>query len=573
VAPPTDTSNAASNAAASDVRLLTPWRLGLLVLSGVLGALAFPLAFPVGPRQELLASGVLEPLAFVCLLPVLWAMRGLGTKRAFGAGFLAGMVFFSGAFWWVNVAMTTFGGMPNVASIPALLALAGYCAVHWGLAFALTRFFQLRHGWPVGFTFGPLWMASELLRNYSLSGFPWANLGYSQMRNLWLSQVGSLLGVYGVALLIAFVNGALYEALRAVRAKERAFPKRLVAAAVGALVLGHLYGFLRVRSVEAQLANAPTVRVAVVQGNIDQKLKNQQGSHSQMVLSAYAPATQAADDAGADLIVWPEASFPLAFQKSSESLPGRLLGRERFTSRLLLGVDVVDPQDFRHGAENAAFLFSPELRIEDRYTKYHLVPFGEYVLFDLDKYLPIDNLVPGTFKAGTEIRPFKLLLTRKGEQREVKVGTEICFDAIFPEISRRYAREGADVLVNLTNDAWYGFSSAPFQFLRMVAMRAVETGKPVARAANTGVSAFIDPLGRISKATPLGLVQSDDNLVDARLRVPAEWRIQDVPVLSGTTPYVVIGDAPAYLASAFALVGWAWGLAKGRRKGAQAKAA
>jgi len=561
VAPPTSAPNP---------RVLVPWRLGLLVLSGVLGALAFPLAFPIGPRQELFSSGILEPLAFICLVPVLWAVRGLGSQRAFAAGFLAGMVFFSGAFWWVNVAMTTFGGMPNVASIPALLLLVAYCAVHWGLAFALTRFFEVRHGWPVGFTFGPVWMASELLRNYSLSGFPWANLGYSQMRNLWLSQVGSLWGVYGVALLVAFVNGALYEVLRATWARERAFPRGLTAAAVGTLVLGHLYGYFRVKSVEARLAQAPRVRVAVVQGNIDQKLKNQQGSHAQMVLAAYIPATLAADDAGAELIVWPEAAFPLAFQKSSDSLPGKILGRERFSSRLLLGVDVVDPQDFRHGAENAAFLFSPELKIEDRYTKYHLVPFGEYVLFDLDKYLPIENLVPGTFKAGTELRPFKIPVHGKGALGEVRVGTEICFDALFPEISRRYAREGAEVLVNLTNDAWYGFSSAPFQFLRMVAMRAIETGKPVARAANTGVSAFIDPLGRISEATPIGLVQSDDNLVDSRLRTPAEWRIHDMPVLSGTTLYVVIGDAPAYLASAFAMLGWAWGVVKGRRKRTQA---
>ena len=560
-------------APSSNNRLLTPRRLGLLALAGVLGALAFPLAFPVGPRQEWLASGALEPLAFVCLVPVMVAARGLSPGRSFGAGFLAGMVFFTGAFWWVNVAMTTFGGMPNVASIPALLMLSAYGAVHWGLAFGLARFFEERNRWPLSLTFAPVWMATELLRNYTLSGFPWANLGYSQMRNLWLSQLGSLAGVYGVALLVAFVNVAFYEILRAGWWKERVFPRGLVVGALAALVLGHAYGYVRVRSVEAAMARAPTFRVAVVQGNIDQKLKNQQGSHASMVLGAYDPPTAAADDAGAQLVVWPEASFPVAFTKGSQRVPGQYLGREKFSARLLLGVDVYDPNDIRRGSENAAYLVSPDLRVEDSYTKYHLVPFGEYVLFDLDKYLPIDNLVPGTFKAGTEVRPFRLQVTDKaGTAREVRVGTEICFDAIFPEISRTHAREGAHVLVNLTNDAWYGFSSAPFQFLRMVAMRAVETGRPVARAANTGVSAFIDPLGRISQPTPIGLVESDDNLVDARLKAPPEWRIQDLPLMTGTTPYVVIGDVPAYLAAAFTVVGWALGIRNGRKARKQARA-
>jgi apolipoprotein N-acyltransferase len=547
------------------IRLLTPSRLGLLALGGLLGVLAFPLAFPFGPRRELLPSGVLEPLAFICLVPVLAATRGLSPRRAFGGGFLAGWVFFTGAFWWVNVAMTTFGGMPHAASIPALLALAAWCAFHWGLALGLTRFLEARHGWAAGLVFGPVWMATELLRNYLFSGFPWANLGYSQMRNLWLSQVGSLVGVYGVALLVAFVNGALYEALRAVRWKERVFPRALVGAAVAALVLGHVYGFFRVRAVEAAMAQAPTVRVAVVQGNIDQKLKNAQGTHASMVLAAYNPPTSAADDARADLIVWPEASYPIAFIKGTKAIQGRGLERMSYKARLLLGVDVVDPNDLRHGSENAAYLVSPDLRVEDQYTKYHLVPFGEYVLFNLDKYLPIDNLVPGTFKAGTEIRPFKLTVDKGGTSHEVRIGTEICFDAIFPEISRTYARQDVNVLVNLTNDAWYGFSAAPFQFLRMVAMRAVETGRPVARAANTGISAFIDPLGRIHQPTPIGLVQSDNNQVDAGLRVPPEWRVQDLPLMSGTTPYVVIGDVPAYLAAAFTVGAWAWGLSKGRR--------
>lgn len=532
-------------------------RIGLVALSGVLGALAFPLAFPIGPRHELLASGILEPLAFVCLVPALIAVRGLRARKAYLWGYYAGWVFFTCAFWWVNVAMTTFGGMPNALSIPALLLLSGWCAFHWGLAFFLVRLFASRLHWSPGWTIGPVWMATELLRNYNCSGFPWANLGYSQMRNLWFSQVGSVLGVYGVALFIAVVNGALYEVWRSVRLKERPFPRALVATAAGLLIVGHAYGAWHVHRMDALVAKAPTMKVAVVQGNIDQKLKLSQGNHAQTVLGSYLPATEKADEAGADLIVWPEASFPLAFPKHASFVPARWLGKERYSAHLLLGVDVIDPADLRNGNENAAFVVGPDLSVKSQYTKYHLVPFGEYVLFDLDKYLPIENLVPGTFKKGTELDPRPLELSRADAvAKNPKIGIEICFDAIFPEISRHYAHEGAQVLVNMTNDAWYGFSSAPFQFLRMVAMRAIETGRPVARAANTGISAFIDPVGRIQQPTPIGLVESDENEVDVSRKTPGEWRIQNVPLLEGRTPYVVIGDFPSYIASAFCLVGF-----------------
>jgi apolipoprotein N-acyltransferase len=543
--------------------VLTLRRLGLCALSGLLGAAAFPLAFPFTDGEEILSSGVLEPLAFVCLVPALIATRGLVGKKVFATGFLAGMAFFAGAFWWVNVAMTTFGGMPNYLSIPALLLLVAWCAVHWGLAFYVTRYLERAHGWPVAFTFAPVWMATELMRNYFCSGFPWANLGYSQMRNLWLSQVGALGGVYGVALLVAFVNAALYEAWRWRFARERELPRRLLLGAAGALVGGHLYGAIRVAILDSRIEAAPKVKVAVIQGNIDQKLKNTQSSHAQMVLGAYNPPTAAADAAGADLIVWPEASYPLAFPVANRDMRRKGLAKPAYRAWMVLGVDRYDPLTPREG-ENSAYVVEPDLDVSSVYTKYHLVPFGEYVLFDLDKYLPIDNLVPGTFRAGTSLDPLPFSVPSLSD-RQARMGIQICYDAIFPEISRAYARGGADLLVNLTNDAWYGLSSAPHQFLRMVAMRAVETGRPVARAANTGISAFIDPLGRIQHATPLGIVKSDHDRVDASLKLPSEWRMADLPLLSGRTPYVVLGDLPAYLAALFALSGLGWGMIKNRK--------
>lgn len=554
----------AAVAAAARPRVLAPRRLGLVAISGLAGAAAFPLAFNFSDGKEIFASGVLEPLAFVCLVPALIATEGLQGWKAFWTGTLAGMVFFTGAFWWVNVAMTTFGGMPQYLSIPCLELLVGWCAIHWGLAFFVTRLLQARHGWSASAVFAPVWMASELMRNYFCSGFPWANLGYSQMRNLWLSQVGSLFGVYGVAALVALVNAALYEVWRWRVQKVRPMPVRWMAGAGAALVLGHAYGAIRVAVLDPQIEAAPKVQVAVVQGNIDQKLKNSQGAHWQMVLDAYNPPTVAADASGADLIVWPEAAYPRSFPMAMRSLPPNALAKPQYSANLLLGVDRWDPGS--RSGENSAFMLDPSLRVTSLYTKHHLVPFGEYV--PLKKYLswlPIDNIVPGEFRPGEDLVTMGFPAKSLGG-RETKVAPEICYDAIFPEISRAYANQGAEILVNLTNDAWYGLSGAPYQFLRIVAMRAVETGRPVARAANTGISGFIDPLGRVREATPLGIVKSDFNVVDARLRHPSEWRISALPIMSGRTPYVVLGDLPAYLASAFALFGVGWGWWKRRRE-------
>jgi apolipoprotein N-acyltransferase len=545
-------------------RFFRPRRLALLLASGLLGTLSFPLAFS---KAEVLPSGVLEPLAFVCLVPALVAIRGLRAPRAFGAGFLAGLVFFVGTLWWVANALIRFSPLPVPLCIFLMTLLAAWCALHWGLAFALVRAFAERNGWAAGLTVAPVWMAVELLRTDFCSGFPWANLGYSQARNLWLSQVASLLGVYGIAGLIALVNGALYELLRAVAWKERAVPLRLLGAAAGLVVAGHAYGALRVHTWDEKLARAPQLRVAVVQGNVDPRLHVLQGSDGALVSNAYNAPTSAADDAGADLIVWPEGSFQGGFMQGHPwSMQGQGLARSHYGGELLVGVDVYDPVDRR--SENAAFLVTPDLHVASKYAKAHLVPFGEYIPLGLDRYLPLRNFVPGNFKAGGSLEVMAVPVRREGRGAvPARVGVEICFDAIFPELSRAYVRQGAQVLVNMTNDAWYGFSSAPYQFLRMVQLRAIETARPIARAANTGVSAFVDPVGRISQATALGLVERSERELDLTLKVPSEWRLAAVPVVSEQTVYVAVGDTPSYLAALFCVAGVAWGIRKGRRSG------
>jgi apolipoprotein N-acyltransferase len=463
--------------------------------------------------------------------------------------------------------MATFGGMPLWLSIIALELLVAWCAFHWGLALGLARFLSERNGWPVGLTLAPIWMATELLRNYFCSGFSWANLGYSQARHLWFSQIASAVGIYGVAFVIAWVNGAIYELLRAWLWKERSFPTALGASALAALVVANTFGAIRIGLWKEKLRNAPKVRVAVVQGNIDQKLKNEQGTWWRKVLERYNPSTLEADAAGADLIAWPEASFPRAVTVGTTSMDGKGLSKSVYHAQLLLGVDIVlEPDHSDSLSENAALLLSRDLRVTHEYIKHHLVPFGEYVPLKLDQWLPIRNLVPGTFVQGRELLPAALRIPSSTGKtpRTITLGIEICFDAIFPEISRAYARQDVDILLNITNDAWYGFSSAPFQFLRMVQMRSIETGRPVARAANTGISAFIDPIGQITQATQLGVVQSNAASITSAELAPPEWRIDDLPLIPERTLYTAIGDLPSYAASLFCVCGLLYGMVRRR---------
>jgi len=294
------------------------------------------------------------------------------------------------------------------------------------------------------------------------------------------------------------------------------------------------------------------VKAAVVQANIDQKLKMSRGSsRAATILARYLPSTAAADEAGAELIIWPEGSYPLAFPTGVTRLTEAGLRQGGYRAGVLVGVDVFDPKNLRRGNENAAFLLDPTLGVAHHYVKNHLVPFGEYVPWRLDEVLGIGNIVGASFAPGNDLTPAVL---HRPDGPPVRMGIEICFDAIFPEISRAYARNGAHLLVNMTNDAWYGFSSAPFQFLHMVATRAVETGRPVARAANTGVSAFIDPVGRVFEATEVGIVPSDRLSVSTAELTGPEWRMAALPLMESSTPYVVIGDIPAYLAALFAVL-------------------
>ena len=461
-----------------DMRRFLPDRVTLAsALSGLLLALSFPL-----PDLPLLAWFGLVPLVLV--------MRA----RPFKSGFVAGLVFFAVVLYWVNIVMTTYGHLPLAASVACYLMLCIFLALYWGCAtWAASRLAEFRN-YPLALTLPVFWVALEFLREFLLTGFPWATLGYSQQAWLTVIQSADLLGVYGVSYLLVLCNTVLGELCLALRQKPVAnLPLKSVAVAV--ILVGLNYGYGHWRLAQDLDSRPETLGVALIQGNIPQNQK-WRPDNQQHTVRIYRELSRRAVQAGAtDLLVWPEAAMPFYYQDGGP-LAAAVddLAAETGTN-LLFGSPA-----YRSAADgvrylNSAFLLSPSRQVLGRSDKVHLVPFGEYV--PLGEYFPfIDKLVVGIgdFSAG-EIIPLPL--------RDRRLGVLVCYEVIFPELARDYVRLGSDLLVNITNDAWFGRSSAPWQHLAMSRFRAVENRVWVVRAANTGITAFIAPSGRVSQQTAL----------------------------------------------------------------------
>lgn len=444
--------------------------------SGGLLALAFP-------RPDF------SVLAWVALVPLLLVM----SRRPFRSGFVAGMAFFLAILYWVNIVMTTYGHLHPVLSVIAWLMLSAYLALYFGAAtWAACRLKEVR-GYSLVLTLPVFWVALEFLREFLLTGFPWASLGYSQHDNAALIQSAELFGVYGLSYLLVLSNAVIAEWLLAGRQPGR---RRPVAALLFATVLAlGAWGYGHWRTGQGLDDRADRLKVTVVQGNIPQDIKWQPDFQQETVRIYRELSLAAARTDKPGLIIWPEAATPFYYQDTNKlSLEIAGIPREA-NAALLFGSPAYRKEPGGYRYLNSAYLLDPEGGEKGRSDKVHLVPFGEYV--PLKRFLPfIDKLVVGIgdFSPGT-INP----LPMNGH----RLGVLVCYEAIFPELAREWVRQGSGLLVNITNDAWFGNSSAPWQHLAMVRFRAVENRVWVARAANTGISAFIAPSGRLLAATDL----------------------------------------------------------------------
>jgi apolipoprotein N-acyltransferase len=372
----------------------------------------------------------------------------------------------------------------------------------------------------------------EWSRTFFPAAFPWGFVGYSQYEVLPIVQIADVAGIYGVSALIVLVNAGLVELLR--DGVPRHASLAIALAAVVASVLG--YGVMRLGQVRA--LDGPSLRIGLVQGNISQEQKWRPGL-DESILARHVTLTASAIRRGAKLVVWPEAAVPFFFNQDRRTENLRAFARSAGVT-LLVGAPGYEQRDGDVPRQyNQAWMVKPDGEIAGPYDKIRLVPFGEYVpwggLFGLVQKA-VEGI--GDFGFGTSYVVFDGP-SAAGSTEPTRVSALICYEAIFPDLTRHFAQNGAQLLVNVSNDAWYGRTAAPSQLLAMIAVRAVENRIPLVRATNTGVSAVVAPDGSISAETPL----FEEAVI-----------VEDVKIVRGASLYTLLGDWLVY-ASIFLLTG------------------
>jgi apolipoprotein N-acyltransferase len=492
---------------------VTSWRQLLAALSGALLVLSFP---KFGHWS----------VAWIALVPLLVALRGATGGQGFRLGYITGFVSSVGLLYWTSLTVLQFGGLGEATAVAVMVLLCLAVALFAGLYGWCVGRWSLRFG-PHALLLSPLaWVATEILRAHVLYRFSWCLLGYSQLPNRPFIQIASATAVYGVSFLVAGAAGVLAYV---VTEPER--PRRLRALLGLGLVLGAV-GLQGWRRLAEPPVESGRLRVALIQASIPQDQKWEPRKAWENV-ERHLTLTREAVARGARLVVWPESALPFLYDEE----PG-VASQLQALSRgdhiyLLFGND--DREERRDGRIwVGAKMLTPEGRLSYRYHKIRLVPFGEYV--PLQPLLTLGGRYAarlvrqvGEFTPGDE--------PEVGEVDGHHFGTLICFEVIFPDLVREFTARGADLIVNITNDAWYGYSSAPHQHLAMAAFRAVENGKYLVRAANTGITAVVDPRGRIEEKTAL----FDRTLL-----------VRDVPIVSGQTFYSRHGDVFAWTCFALA---------------------
>lgn len=468
-----------------NIQKKNPYMFLPAVISGILLILCFP-TFDI------------YPLAWVALAPFLVSLWGKKPKEAFFSGIIMGLLYFFGNIYWISHSINHYGSVPLIPSLAIVLVLSLYLSLFTGL-FALLFTFKIRLTKLPAMLLAPVfWVPLEFIRSYAFTGFPWASIGYSQYKFLHGIQYADITGIYGVSFLVVAINGAVADVFvsRKRQSVMPLFPIRqtLIGYAFVLLLVLSAFSYANWRLNEQRPGN--TLKVSVIQGNIEQD-KKWEPSYQEDVINAYKELTVQAVASSPSLIVWPETSVPFYFGRDAELSKSLISFQSQLNSYLLFGSVILrtPPADGKPAAlTNSAVLLDKNGNISFVYDKIHLVPFGEYVPLR-DVFFFINKLVAGI---GDYIPGEQLL---KAHTEYGSFGNFICYEIIFPGLVRKFYTRDGDFIVTITNDAWFGKTAGPYQHFSMAVFRAVENRKPLIRAANTGVSGFIDSNGKILKTT------------------------------------------------------------------------
>ena len=493
----------------------------LATVAGVVAsALLLVLSFaPAGPGE----------LAWFALVPLLLVVRGCGFKRAFGIGWLAGAVFFAVAGFWLVGLLSTHTRLSPVMACAVLALGSAVLGMYWGIFCALVcRLPSTGLSTPV--VAASVWVCAEWLRGWFPVALPWLHLGASQHAWLPVLQISDLTGVYGVSALLVMANTSI-----AVMVSSRSFATVLrhvlFLLLIGIVVAA--YGWWRLDAVAAIPLDG-TLRVALLQGNVDERLK-WDPAYGEEILTDYARRSRSLVGEQLDLVIWPETAVPFYFQDPGHRRATVVELARRLRAGLLFG----SPAWQRSGASivqlNRSYLLSDEGAEIGHYDKVALVPFGEYVPFWFGLGL-VGRVVSGKHPMASG--PESKVLDLGG----ARLGVPICYEALLPEITRRFVSNGARLLINLTNDSWLGDSAAVEQHFYQTKVRAIENRVPVVRVANGGISAVVGADGRV--------------VWRARDRRPT-WHVSEVGWSGAGSFYSRFGNVFVFLCMCVAVGNWA----------------
>jgi apolipoprotein N-acyltransferase len=462
-------------------------------------------------------------------VPVLWAIRDQRPGRAFGIGWLAGIVMNAGGFYWAIEMFQQFAGMPWPLAAFGLLLLAAANGVVFAAWAWATRMITRDTGWNVIWVAPVVWTALE---KFWPEIFPYY-LGASQYEISLMTQIADLTGILGVTFLVVYINSTLFVALECWFANRRiALRHLLIFAAVMATVL--VYGQIRVVAVDRQASAAEKLTIGLIQTNRGAGDKRQ--DPEELLREHQEMSRKLAASHPLDLIVWPEGVMGIRLPSRKGSLPSDLLGDTRIPT--LFGAILHLDEYASNRPHNSALLTDGTGRILGSYDKMVLVPFGEYLPFG-ETFPKLYSLAPftGRLQPGKSREPLPL--------GNYLLSVNICYEDIFPVQVRSLMQGGPDrripdLLVNLTNDSWYGKSTEPVEHLALASFRSIEHRRSLVRATNTGISAFVDPVGRI--VTRSGIWTR-------------ETLVARVPMMQGQTLYSLVGDWLGWVCALLALTG------------------
>jgi apolipoprotein N-acyltransferase len=534
------------------------WKLWAAVgLSAGLLELPFPLAGPLPAWRTV--------FAWFALVPLLWALlssacvdRPRPLRRGFLLGYLCGVLWYGGNCYWVRDVMLHYGDMPLAAPTLLLVGFSLYLGLYFGLfGMSLLLVRRATGSTRLALAAAPfLWTAMELAAS-RITSFPWDQLGYSQVDNALLCQLAPWTGVYGISFVLMAANALLAGGLLLDRCPQEPIrDKRLWTLAGVALLMGGMAGFFLTSPKPAATATAMLIQpnLDVADDNLwsrpgewDRHIAEFKRLADEQCKTYIAGIPQTGAPTGEivcppyashpDLIVWPESPAPYVEDDARFQQSLVALARQEQAPLVVgsLGTDFSTDEQLWHDYNSALIVSADGARV-GRYDKIHLVPFGEYI--------PFQHLLTFAHKLTGRVSSF----TRGGERKVFRLnghryGVFICYEAVFAVEVRQFAQLGAEVLVNVSDDAWYGDTSAPWQHLNMARMRAIENRRWILRDTNNGVTAAIDPYGQVRQSIPR-------HQTDA---LPAGYGFRD-----DITFYTAHGDLFAWACAILALgvVGW-----------------